>query len=133
MLHSSVKTSPFEITADNYEKGYTTREGIKLHFNDEKKSINLETPSGKKILIDDDAASISITDENDNKITLDGNGIIIESGGNLELKAAKEIKIDGTMDLKLKAGANFKAEGTAGAEISSSAVAVLKGSLVQIN
>lgn len=133
MLHSSVKTSPFEITADNYEKGYTTREGIKLHFNDEKKSINLETPSGKKILIDDDAATITISDKNSNKITLDGDGIIIESGGNLELKATKEIKIDGMMDLKLKAGANFKAEGTTGAELSSSAVAVLKGSLVQIN
>ena len=31
------------------------------------------------------------------------------------------------------ASANFKAEGLAGAEVSTSAVAVLKGSLVQIN
>ena len=35
--------------------------------------------------------------------------------------------------LELKAGAQWKAEGSAGAEINSSAVTVVKGSVVQIN
>jgi hypothetical protein len=33
----------------------------------------------------------------------------------------------------MKAGTQFKAEGSAGLEVSSSAVTVVKGSLVQIN
>ncbi|WP_282084923.1 type VI secretion system tip protein VgrG [Aquimarina algiphila] len=133
MLHSSTKAAPFEAADDNFEKGYVSKEGIKLVFDDEKKSVSIETPAGKKILLDEDEGAIKLEDENNNKFIMDSDGIVIESGGKLELKSSQDLKIEGGINLELKAGANFKAEGSAGAEVSTSAVAVLKGSLVQIN
>lgn len=132
MLHSSAKPAPIVATDDNHEKGFVTRSEMKLIFNDEKKSITIETPGGKKITIDEDAAAIVIEDENSNTITLDADGIHAESGKDFIIKATGDVKIEGT-NIELKANAQFKAEGSAGAEISTSAVAVLKGSLVQIN
>jgi len=133
MLHSSKMTAPFEASKDNFEKGYVSKSGIKIVFDDDKESVLLETPSGKKIILDDDEGSILLEDDNNNKIVMNSDGIIIESGGTLELKSSTELKIEGGSDLQLKAGASFKAEGATGAELTTSAVAVLKGSLVQIN
>lgn len=132
MLHSSAKPAPIESSDDNHEKGFVTRSEMKLLFNDDKKSITIETPAGKKITIDEDAGSIVIEDENNNLITLDSDGIIAESGKDFSIKALGDISIEGT-NINIAANANFKAEGSAGAEVSTSAVAVLKGSLVQIN
>jgi Rhs element Vgr protein len=133
MLHSSNNAAPLEASDDNFEKGYVSKSGIKLLFDDDKKSLNIETPAGKKIVLDEDEGALRLEDENNNKITMDGEGIVIESGGKLELKSAQDLKLEGGTNLELKAGASFKAEGTAGAELTTSAVAVLKGSLVQIN
>jgi hypothetical protein len=63
---------------------------------------------------------------------MNSDGIKIESNGKIEIKAAQDLTIEG-MNVSIKANAQLKGEGSAGAEISSSAVAVLKGSLVQIN
>lgn len=132
MLNSSAKPAPIVATDDNHEKGFITRSEMKFMFNDDKKSITIETPAGKKITIDEDADSIVIEDDNSNKITLDKDGILAESGKDFIIKAAGDVTIEGT-NIELKANANFKAEGSAGAEVSTSAIAVLKGSLVQIN
>lgn len=132
MLHSSAKPAPIAAADDNHEKGFVTRSEMKLLFDDDKKSITIETPGGKKMIIDEDAGSIIIEDDNNNSITLDSDGILAESGKDFVIKASGDFKVEGT-NIELKANANFKAEGGAGAEVSTSAVAVLKGSLVQIN
>lgn len=132
MLHSSAKPAPLKASDDNHEKGFVTRSEMKLIFNDEKKSITIETPGGKKVTIDEDAGAIVIEDENSNKITMDSDGVAIESGKDFSIKATGDCNIE-AMNINVKANAQFKAEGSAGAEVSTSAVAVLKGSLVQIN
>ncbi len=132
MLHSSAKPAPIVAADDNHEKGFVTRSEMKMVFNDEKKSITIETPGGKKIVIDEDAGSIVIEDDNSNVFTLDGDGVSLESGSDFNIKASGDVNIEGT-NISLKANAEFKAEGSAGAEVSTSAVATLKGSLVQIN
>ncbi len=132
MLNSSAKPAPIQAKDDNHEKGFVTRSEMKFIFNDEKKSVVLETPAGKKITVDEDAGIIKLEDENSNKLTMDSDGIKMESNGKIEIKAAQDVKIEG-MNVSIKANAQFKGEGSAGAEISTSAVAVLKGSLVQIN
>ena len=132
MLHSSAKPAPLTATDDNHEKGFVTRSEMKLIFNDEKKSIIIETPGGKKVTIDEDSGVIKIEDENSNKITMDSNGIAMESGKDFSIKATGDCTIE-AMNINVKANAQFKAEGSTGAEVSTSAVAVLKGSLVQIN
>ncbi|MDP2686422.1 MAG: type VI secretion system tip protein VgrG [Aequorivita sp.] len=132
MLHSSAKPAPLTASDDNHEKGFVTRSEMKLLFNDEKKSIIIETPGGKKVTIDEDSGVIKIEDENRNIITMDDSGIAMESGKDFSIKATGDCTIE-AMNINVKANAQFKAEGSAGAEVSTSAVAVLKGSLVQIN
>ena len=132
MLNSSGKPAPITASDDNHQKGIVTRSEMKVLFDDEKKSIGIETPAGKKITLDEDQGVIIIEDENSNIITIDSNGIKLESAGNIELKATGDVKIEGA-NVSVKASAQFKAEGSAGAEMSSGAIAILKGSMVQIN
>lgn len=132
MLHSSGKPAPIPASDDNHQKGIVTRSEMKVLFDDEKKSIGIETPAGKKITLDEDKGVIIIEDENSNVITIDSNGIKMESAGNIELKATGDVKIEGT-NVSISASAQFKAEGSGGAELSSGATAILKGSIVQIN
>jgi len=132
MLHSSAKPAPIEASDDNHEKGFITRSEMKVVFDDDKKSINIETPAGKKIILDEDAGSIVIEDDNSNVITLDDSGVTLETNGDYNVKANGDINLEAT-NINIAANAEFKAEGSAGAEVSTSAIAVLKGSLVQIN
>ena len=132
MMNSSAKPAPLTASDENHEKGFVTRSEIKFIFNDEKKSATLETPGGKKVTLDDDAGVIHLEDENGNKVVIDSNGITLDSPGDIKLKATGDILIEG-MNVSAKAKAQLKAEGAAGAEISTSAVTVVKGSLVQIN
>ncbi|MEW4922918.1 type VI secretion system tip protein VgrG [Algibacter sp. 2305UL17-15] len=132
MLHSSAKPAPIVASDDNHEKGFVSRSDMKILFNDDKKSITIETPAGKKITMDEDAGSIIIEDENSNVLTMDSSGIAMESAGDIQIKATGDVNIEGS-NVNAKANIQFKAEGSAGVEMSSSATAVLKGSLVQIN
>lgn len=132
MLHSSAKPAPIVASDDNHEKGFITRSEMKILFDDDKKILSLSTPAGKIITLDEDAGTIVVEDENSNILTMDSSGIVMESAGNIEIKASGDVTIEGT-NVSLTANAEFKAEGSAGAELSSSAIAVLKGSLVQIN
>lgn len=132
MLNSSTKPAPLTAEDDNNEKGFVTRSAMKMIFNDDKISYTLETPAGKKITVDEDADIITIEDEHVNILTLNGDGITVESKGDISFKATGDVNIEGT-NVNLKASAQFKAEGSSGAEVSSGAVTVVKGSQVKIN
>lgn len=132
MMNSSAKPAPIVASDDNHEKGFVTRSEMKFMFNDEKKSVTIETPGGKKFTMDEDKGVITLEDEHKNIITMDDKGITMESAGEIGIKASKDLKLEG-MNVSIKASAQFKAEGSAGAEVSTGATAVLKGSLVQIN
>ncbi|MEF8845773.1 MAG: type VI secretion system tip protein VgrG [Bacteroidales bacterium] len=132
MLHSSAKPTPKELSDDNHEKGYISRSEMKLLFNDDKKSVTLETPAGKTFKIDEDAGSIVLEDENSNTITMNSDGISMESGKDLNIKATGDVNIEG-VNVNTKAQASYKAEGSAGAELTSSANVKIQGALVQIN
>lgn len=132
MLHSSAKPSPITAADDNHEKGIITRSEMKVLFDDDKKIITIETPAGKIISLDEDANAITIEDDNSNVVTINSDGISMESAGDISIKASGDVNIEGT-NVSIAANAEFKAEGSAGAEVSTSAIAVLKGSLVQIN
>lgn len=131
-LNSSSKPSPVPPADENHEKGYVSRSEMKMIFNDDKKSITIETPAGKSVMLDEDAGVIKLEDENGNKITMNSDGITIESKKKITLKTNDDIEVQGK-DIKNTAQASFKADGTAGIELTSSAIAKLKGSLVQIN
>ena len=133
MLHSSTHAPPEKASDNNHVKGYYSRKGMRILFDDEKAKMTIDTPGGQVIVLDDDGKKISLTDRNKNKLEMTSSGITIESSGDLSLKASKNIKIEGQINLELKAGAQWKAEGSAGMEVSSSGITVVKGSLVQIN
>ena len=132
MLNSSAKPAPIVASDDNHEKGIFTRSEMKIVFDDDKKSMTMETPNGNKLILSDDDGGITLEDENGNKIVLSSDGITIESANELILKASADVNLEG-VNVTQKASASFKAEGSAGIEVSSSANAVIKGAMVQIN
>ncbi len=132
MLNSSTNPAPINASDNNNEKGFVTRSEIKLLFDDEKKSITIQTPGGKMITMDEEAGTVKIEDENSNTITMDDQGITLTSSKDFNIKANGDCNLE-AMNVNINADAQLTAKGSAGAEVSSSAVAVLKGSLVQIN
>jgi uncharacterized protein involved in type VI secretion and phage assembly len=132
MMHSSKLPVPTEITDGNNLKGFYSREKMKLEFDEEKKAVVIETPNGNQLSISEDEKAISLKDQNGNKIVLNADGIVVESTKALTLKAAEDINIEGN-NVNVKANMAFKATGNTGAEVSTTATAVLKGSIVQIN
>ena len=132
MVNSSAKPAPLKAADDNNEKGYVSRSEMKIIFNDDKKSINIETPGGNKIIITEEDKKIHMEDQNGNKLTMDKDGIKIESIKDLILKAANDIKSEG-VNVNIKGSAQAKVEGGSGAELSSGATTTVKGSTVMLN
>jgi uncharacterized protein involved in type VI secretion and phage assembly len=139
MLHSSAKPAPISARDTNHEKGFTTRSKMHLSFNDDTKTITIDTPAGNSIKIDEQGMSIEIKDQNGNKITMGTSGISLESpmnidikaGVNLTLSAAASLAIGGA-SLGVKADGNLSLEGAA-AKLSGSGITEISGSLVKIN
>jgi Rhs element Vgr protein len=132
MLNSSNKPAALTASDQNDQKGYTSRSGMKMIFDDDKKSIDIETPAGNKFLISEDQKTIQMTDQNGNKFTMDQNGITIESYKDLTLKSPNEFKASG-LNATVQADAQATFKGSSAAEFSSGGNTALKGSIVQIN
>lgn len=133
-LHSSSKPSPFTAADENHQKGWWTRSGMKIVFDDDDNNRNLtiETPDGKKITIDDTNDVLQLEDQHGNRLVMDANGITIESAGTLSITAQQDITIEG-MNITNTANSNFKSEGATRAEITSTAEVVINGGVVRIN
>jgi len=147
MLHSSALVPPLTASNDNHEKGYVSRDGIKMIFNDDEKSYTLETPGGKKITLDDNDGLVQVEDENGNSINMSSDGVTIESASSLTLKAGTDISLEAvnilvspSSQFSLSAGGSEMTAGSGSLEIKSAAVKVegsgmteIKGGMVQIN
>ncbi len=132
MLNSSAKPPPLQSSDDNNEKGFVTRSGMKLLFDDEKKSITIVTPGGKKIFADDDSGVITLEDENSNEVTLNSSGIKLKSSGNISIKAGGDVEIEGN-NVNVKAKMELKAESDMTVQLSATATTEIKGAIVKIN
>lgn len=132
MLNSSALPAPITASDDNHEKGYVSRSKMKMVFNDDKKSLNIETPAGNKIEITEDEEKILIQDQHGNKLTMNEDGIVIESIKDIKLKASGDVKLEGT-NMNMKGSAQTKVEGGSGAELSSGGATNVKGSMINLN
>ncbi|MXV49671.1 type VI secretion system tip protein VgrG [Pedobacter sp. HMF7647] len=105
MLHSSNKVSPIDPTNDNFKKGYTSREKLKLTFDDEIKEILIETPGENKAFISDDKKGISLEDQSGHKITTEPASVTIKdskdnqihidvNGGIIKIKGNSKVVVD---------------------------------------
>jgi Rhs element Vgr protein len=133
MLHSSKLSAPLEPEKNNHKKGYVSRSAIKLIFNDDEKSLRIETPGNRVFEMNDKEGTISVTDKFENKITMDKSGITIDSSGDITMKAKKAFLVDAGTQLDMKAKSTAKMEGNGPVTIQSSANTVVKGSMVMIN
>lgn len=131
-LHSNAHPATENPDDENNKKGFYTRSGLKLTFDDSKKLIEMATSSGNKISIDESGQRIRISDEHSNSIVMKSGSIALESKGDIEIKSVGNIKLEG-VNVDIKASGKFTAEGSTGADVKSSGIAVLKGALVQIN
>ena len=139
MLNSSAKPAPITAQDVNHEKGFTTRSGMRIHFNDNTKTITIDTPAGNSMELDEQGMKIEIKDQNTNKITMDSSGIKLESPLNIEIKAGVNLTLSagatlsiGGVSLSVKADANVGIEGAA-AKLSAQGITEISGSLVKIN
>ena len=132
MLHSSAKAAPLEPSNANPQKGYKSRSGMQLLFDDEKSIVTLLTPGGNSLVLDDDAQGITLKDQHGNKIVLSSDGIVIESSKALTLTAGSEARFESGSSLDIKAGTALGCEGTASHDIKSGGVVKLAGSAIQL-
>lgn len=103
-VYSSTNTIPktFKSSKENIDKGIVMKNGARLSFKDDKKSvIELETPEKNKVTIDDANKTIVIIDQNKNKIELNNSGITIKSAKDIVLDAGGNVTIKGKkVDIK---------------------------------
>ena len=147
-VYSSKLAPPYPPDQKNKIKGLKTQSKMELTFDDTDKIITIKTPGGHVFVMDDKAHSISVTDSNKNSMVLGDKGIILDSASNIEIKAKGNISITPTgnlsmkatqnatcegLQIELKAQSKFSANGNATAELKSSGMLTVQGSLVKIN
>ncbi len=139
MLHSSNKPAPITAKDVNHEKGFTTRSKMHISFNDDTKTITIDTPAGNSIILDEQGTKIEITDQNQNTLTMNSSGMKMESPLDIEIKAGKTLTLGagvslsvGAPSLSVKADADVSIEG-ASAKMSASGPATITGLPVKIN
>ncbi|MBK9337422.1 MAG: hypothetical protein IPM98_12985 [Lewinellaceae bacterium] len=124
MLHSRDKAAPFAANRENAEKGYISREGIRIVLNEKDGAITLETPGGNKLILSDSGKGMLLADQHGNQIELGEHGISI--------KSKKDIILESQGDCKT-GSANWTVESSASAKIQSGGTLDLKGGLININ
>lgn len=139
MLHSSAQATPYEATDDNHEKGYISRDGVKITINDGDKSIVIETPGGRHVTLDDNAGEIVI-DDGQNSIVMDSSGIIIKTSGDLMMEAsgkfgvkAMEVALKADSSAELKGSGTVTIDGGATTKVKGGGMVDIQGAMVKIN
>ncbi|MGB3801972.1 MAG: type VI secretion system tip protein VgrG, partial [Lewinella sp.] len=116
-LHSSKKPAPIAASDDNHEKGYTSRSGMHLTFDDDQQIITVDTPAGNKLILSEADTAITLEDQHGNSIVLNADGIKISSikdivieapMGKIDLAAAQDLGAEG-LNVSIAAQAQFKA------------------------
>ncbi len=139
MVNSSTRPAPINAQDSNHEKGFVTRSEMRVHFNDDTKTITIDTPAGNSIKLDEDSTSITIEDQNGNSTTMSPSGIEMNSATNIKIEATGTIDIKAGAALTLAAAqmaisaqSSMEVKG-ATAKLSSDGITEIKGSLVNIN
>ena len=147
-LYTNSKKPYESINENNNLKCFMTKSNLKIEFKEDEKEISISTPSGNKIFLNEENKEISIQDQNNNSIKTSSSGIDIQSGKNINISSGGTIKISAKgkfnissnadvdikgLNISQKADAKLSANATSNLEFNSSGIAVLKGSIVQIN
>lgn len=148
-LYSKNNKPKESFTKDNFLKTIVTKGGIRLEFDDKDKNFKVITPGKNQLLISDKSKGVKIEDQNGNLFTTSNKGVTISSkkditinaSGKLVLKGTKGVeaasssgdaKVDGK-NVNVKGKAKVAISGSSGADIKSSGVVNIKGSMVNVN
>jgi uncharacterized protein involved in type VI secretion and phage assembly len=139
MLHSSAKAAPITAQDANHEKGFTTRSKMHISFNDQTKTIRIDTPAGNYILLDEQGTKMELVDQNKNKIIMKSSGIEVESPLKIDIKAGTDMTIKagtsitiGAPSISIKADAKVSVEGSL-AKFAAQGINEISGLPVKIN
>jgi uncharacterized protein involved in type VI secretion and phage assembly len=147
-VYSAKLPPPYMPGEKNKIKGLKTHSKMELTFDDDARIVTVRTPGGHVFVMDDKEGSISVTDSNKNSLVLGKKGIALDSASDITIKATGDISITPTgnlamtatsnatcegLQIELKAQSKLSAQGGASAELKSSGLVTVKGSLVQIN
>ncbi|HTA26595.1 MAG TPA: type VI secretion system tip protein VgrG [Bacteroidia bacterium] len=147
MLNSSAKPAPLTASDQNDQKGYVSRSGMKMMYDDSAKSIVVQTPAGKKITVSEQTGEMSLEDENGNSIKMTAASINIQSAADITLNATGNLTLQ-AVNITLSPSASFSASaggasisaGSGSAAISAPTVSVsgsgtttISGGMVMIN
>lgn len=139
MLNSSAKPAPDSAQDDNHVKGFTTRSEMHLKFNDDTKTITIDTPAGNSIELDEAGSAITIKDQNNNEIKLSPSGIDMTSPAAINIKAGTTLALSagtslsiGAPQISAQADAAIDLSG-ATAKLAGSGMTTISGGMVKIN
>lgn len=104
-VHSSANPPPLKPADKNPEKGIVTKSGIKILLNDENKVLTIETSDKNVITINDKNKFIEIKDANNNLVKLSADGITLDSGKDVIIKAKGGIKMEASAKVEIKGSA----------------------------
>jgi uncharacterized protein involved in type VI secretion and phage assembly len=135
--------------AQNSIKAIVTKNNLKIELDDKNKVLTISTPGGNQFVLSDKDKSILVKDQSGNKIEMTSSGISLDSIKDVNIKAKGKISLNAVQDISLSAtggnvnldGLNVEAkakvaasvQGTASAELKSSGMTSVKGSMVMIN
>jgi Rhs element Vgr protein len=146
-LYGKKKKPPYTPEKKNNTKAIITKSKLKLIFDEDKKSVTVETPGGNKVVLSDDAKSITLEDQNKNKVELSSSGIVLDSpkditvtskgkfsvdAMNVVINSKGDVAIDGN-NVNVKAKIGLMAQGSATAALKASGQVEVKGAIVMIN
>jgi Rhs element Vgr protein len=139
MLNSSAKPAPLPTEDANNKKGFTTRSGMHVQFDDGINQITIDTPAGNSIVIDESQEHIQITDQQQNQVTMDPTGITLNSNLAVSVMAGTTLSLSAGTSLSISAP-TISLSGDAEVDISGAAISVtaqgvasISGTLVNIN
>lgn len=149
-MYGKKHRTPEEIDEQNSKKTITTKNKLKISFDETDKIILLEVEGAEKrsIAISDKDGSITLSNGTGGKIVLGKDGIEISSDSDIKLSANGSIKINAKaklelesigeaglkgMSLKLEGETSASLEGAIKAELKSTGETVVKGTIVMIN
>lgn len=162
VIHRQIKTRKGHIVmlqdTDNEEHvKITTQGGHYLILDDTNgaKKVEIKTTSGHQVLLDDDGKKILVKSKDGHQMEIDDSGkkitvqdavgsekMVIDAGSNcinfsclkdFTVKATGNVDIQGTAGVKVSSPATLSLSSTGPAEIKSSAILTVQGSLVKIN
>ncbi|NEO87358.1 MAG: type VI secretion system tip protein VgrG [Spirulina sp. SIO3F2] len=94
-LYSDKNKSPAPVKPENLMRGLFSKGELKLYFDDEDKSIHIQTPNENQIILVDKDGAILIQDENQNKLIMNADGIALTSEKDITITAKGKITLEG--------------------------------------